>query len=164
MPVMLPRSVVVMKGGVTALVSSIDLERISAFKWRPLKESSSGEERIYAYREDDGCLISMHQEILGLLPGLIVDHINGNTLDNTRENLRYVTPSQNAQNRRKRDGTTSDFKGVTVVPAKYRARIRLEDGIKNLGDYDDEETAARMYDLAAIKYFGRHAKLNFPRK
>ena len=104
----------------------------------------------------------LHQEIIKRmlnlqqedLKGLQVDHINGNPLDNRRENLRLVTPQQNQWNRGPQINNTSGYKGVywSERDQKWRAlgrEICEQTGKykrKNLGDYDDKEEAARALD------------------
>jgi len=94
-----------------------------------------------------------------------VDHINGDTLDNRRANLREATPSQNAQNRRRRADSRHTFKGVgrSVVPhLPWLAAITVAGKARHLGVFETEIEAARAYYLAAAELFGEFARLNFP--
>ena len=96
---------------------------------------------------------------------LIIDHINGDGLDNRSANLRVATYSQNSQNRRKsRKGCGSKYKGVWLDKRtrRWRAQICFEGTKKHLGYYDDEAGAGRAYDRAAVRYHEEFAKLNFP--
>jgi hypothetical protein len=99
-------------------------------------------------------------------PAKHVDHINTyviNTLDNRRQNLRIVTPRQNAMNQRKRKGTSSKYIGVCwdKINEKWRASIKI--GVtQHLGSFDDEIEAGKARDKATKKHFGKHGKLNFP--
>lgn len=88
----------------------------------------------------------------------IPDHINGSTLDCTRENLRHATHKQNMRNRA--GWSKSGFKGVYSRNGKWEAYILK----KYLGTFDAPELAAIAYDEAAIKQFGEFARLNFPNK
>ena len=94
------------------------------------------------------------------------DHINGNRLDNRRENLRIVTRDHNARNRFVRNGKLGDvkFKGVYANKnaSTYTARIRKGEISHYLGSFRTQEEAAMAYDAAAIEIFGEHAKINFP--
>jgi hypothetical protein len=97
----------------------------------------------------------------------MVDHINGNTLDNRRENLRLADHVANAANSEKithRGGkrTTSRFKGVRLRndTKKWEAYITYHQKRINLGCYATELEAARAYDGAAKTFFGDFAKTN----
>lgn len=97
--------------------------------------------------------------------GRIVDHINGDPLDNRRSNLRLCSGRENAFNARKKRRGRSRFKGVHwhAARAKWNAMIR-GGTTRHLGLFDSEEDAARAYDDAARKLHGRFACVNFPRK
>ena len=89
----------------------------------------------------------------------MVDHINHDTLDNRKCNLRAVTASQNQQNRKPYKNRTSRYKGVCWVKDhnKWKANIRAEDRNIHLGYYFNEEDAHIAYELAAEEYFGEFA-------
>lgn len=100
-----------------------------------------------------------------LIPNAEVDHKNHNGLDNRRSNLRSATGSQNAANRRRRlRKFSSRHKGVHRHYSKFRAAVTVNGKTKYLGVYASEKAAARAYDDAARKHFGRFAALNFPRR
>jgi hypothetical protein len=145
--------------GSEALVSDEDYERFRVFRWHRQKTGR----RRYVYRSEGGHTVYMHREIV--VGFREVDHINGNELDNQRENLRGSTRSQNGANLRKwaTRRTSSRFKGVTRRNGKYMAQIAVQGKNIYLGLYPLEEQAARAYDNAAIRHFGRFANLNFPR-
>lgn len=91
---------------------------------------------------------------------VFVDHINHNTLDNTRSNIRLSDSKNNQYNTKKKDGCSSKYKGVTFENNKWRARIR-ENGKKlHLGCFDSEEAAAQAYNEAALKIAREHALIN----
>lgn len=97
----------------------------------------------------------------------MVDHINGDTLDNRRANLREATPSQNAANRKRRSDSNSLFKGIqrSLVPhAPWLASITVRGEFHYLGVFETQRAAARAYDSAARDYFGEYARVNFPKK
>jgi len=104
----------------------------------------------------------MHRLLLGTLPGLEPDHINGDGCDNRRCNLRFCTHSQNIMNKRKRLGCSSIYKGVSWRKArrKWAAYIRVDGRLKHLGYFGDESEAARAYDKEARKHFKEFAKPN----
>jgi hypothetical protein len=108
-------------------------------------------------------LIHMHRVVLGLEPTdpKRGDHINGNTLDNRRSNLRVATPSQNSMNRRNRATNTTGYKGVSLEAKNglYRARIGINGSVRFLG-YRATAKAAyeELYVPAARELFGEFAK------
>lgn len=107
--------------------------------------------------------IYLHQLVLGKQQGEEVDHINGDRLDNTRANLRYVTHANNARNTAKREGTSSRFKGVVWRKDKgcWTAQIAVGGRQRHLGYFRGEEAAARAYDEAALEMHGEYARTNF---
>jgi len=111
-------------------------------------------------------LISMHREIMKAPAGVLVDHQNGDALDNRRENLRLATPSQNSYNRQKTKtkSSSSKYRGVTYFArtGKWVARIKYQGKCRWLGYFDKEEEAGRAYDEAAKKHYGEFARPNFP--
>lgn len=107
--------------------------------------------------------LTLHRAVLGndIPSGAVIDHINGDTLDNRRSNLRVCSQAQNMLNRVKHTAGGSRYKGVAKRKSgRYRADIRLGGVRKYLGDYDDEESAARAYNAAAKELFGEFARLN----
>lgn len=92
----------------------------------------------------------------------LVDHVNGDGLDNRRENLRAATPLQNVGNLFS-PLNTSGFKGVgRYRNGRWRAYISRDRRHVHLGYFDTPEEAARAYDAAASEHFGEFARLNFP--
>jgi hypothetical protein len=153
------------------MVDDEDFEWLSQWKWHPHQGSS----QIYARRCQQTNWVSrkvtMHAEILKPGPGLVVDHIDGNALNNQRSNLRVCTNAENQRNRHKqrtRDGrkTTSSFKGVSwhkasSVKRPFVAQITVGNRTLHLGSFASELEAAIAYDVAATKHFGEFAKTNY---
>lgn len=102
----------------------------------------------------------LHRHIVQPPEGFVVDHRNGNTLDNRRENLRIVTTYQNNSNTESKG--VIGLRGVTMAGRRYRARIMTPTSRKSLGCFATEEEAGAAYDAAARGIFGEFAWLNFP--
>jgi len=102
----------------------------------------------------------MHRFILEAPEDTFVDHINGDTLDNRRENLRLCSPQSNTYNRRPNQGQR--FKGVHKLKSGtgYQAYISFQRKRMHLGTFATAEDAARAYNRAAIELFGDFAHLN----
>lgn len=101
---------------------------------------------------------TMHRKLTNAKKGDIVDHINHNKLDNRKCNLRIVTRSQNNQNRRKKEGTTSQYVGVFYD--RNRKIFSAYSMSTNLGSYTNEEDAGRAHDIFAFHALGKGAKTN----
>lgn len=110
----------------------------------------------------NGKKTSLHRLLMGEPKGKVVDHIDGNALNNKRSNLRICTHKQNMRNKKKTNkGSSSQYKGVTFhkKSQKWRANITIKK-VKYLGQFDSEVQAAKKYNEAAIKYYGEFARLN----
>lgn len=105
----------------------------------------------------------MHRVILAAPDGVLVDHQDGDGLNNRRENIRLATDAQNSSNRHLPIGT-SKFLGVcwNKKSSKWQASIKKHDRSTYLGMFEKEEDAARAYDAAATRIHGEFACLNFP--
>jgi len=104
----------------------------------------------------------MHRFIVGCAEGLQVDHIDGNGLNNLRENLRICSNNQNQYNQRPRTNGSSRFKGVSWHKNEkvWQATIKFNGRQTWLGQFNSEERAAMAYNEAARRMFGEFALLN----
>jgi hypothetical protein len=145
--------------GMITIVDDDDFELVSSYKW--CIKNSSG--LLYAHRALKGVDISLHRWLIDAPVGMDVDHINGNTLDNRRSNLRLCTRAENIRNSRKHmiAGVTSIYKGVRKCKHKWQALIVINRKTIIIGSkFVNEEDAAAAYNEAAIKYHGEYARLN----
>ena len=89
----------------------------------------------------------------GEMPSKMIDHINGNPLDNRIVNLREATNYENSQNIYKpQTNNTSGFLGVTLKKNKWRAKITVKGKMLSLGYYTSPEDAHKAYLEAKRKY------------
>lgn len=102
----------------------------------------------------------MHRLLLDAGPDDIVDHIDGNPLNNTRANLRLVTRNQNQWNR-KTQANASGYKGVAwhKRKGKYYARIQANGHRYFLGYFETAQEASQAYARAAKQAFGSYAPI-----
>lgn len=152
--------------GYVAVVDDEDFDRVSRFRWHAVPhQRSDGTELVYAKREgrkgEPRKNVFMHHEVLGSFDRH--DHRDGNGLNNQKDNLRPASYNENNCNTRKRGGTSSRFRGVSLFSAhRWSASIQFGTHRKWLGLYDSEESAALAYDREARKLHGEFARLNFP--
>lgn len=145
-----------------ALVDDEDFEWLNQWKWCAM---SNGTERFAAGRNPGRKRPTelMHRKIMGVKGRWpLVDHINGNPLDNRRKNLRICNQSQNMRNRDAPKSNTSGYKGVYLHKQSglWHARITLNYKNTSLGYYRTAVEAAVAYNEGAIKYHKDFAKLN----
>lgn len=105
----------------------------------------------------------LHRVLMDAKTGQIIDHRNGDKLDNRRCNLRFATAIENRRNRKGVSAKTK-YKGIFEVrPGIWRATLTIASKPIYLGEYDSEENAARAYDHEALIRHGEFARLNFPK-
>lgn len=149
--------------GKVALIDEADAERVLSRRW---SATWSGD-RWYAQTRIGQRPVRMHRFLMDAQPGEVIDHRNGNGLDNRRvANLRRATQQQNLFNIGKSGGGTSRFKGVCWDKARNKWLAQIRSGGKSirLGRFENEAEAAQAYDDAARLYHGEFARLNFPRE
>lgn len=139
-----------------ALIDTEDIPLVEGYKWHI---TSEGYVKTASKRNDTHF---MHHLIIGKPnKGYETDHINADPLDNRKSNLRVVTRSQNEHNTRSKQGSSSQYKGVSLVRAnRWKATIRMA-GVKSRAKYFASEIeAAQQYNAWAEELFGVHARLN----
>jgi hypothetical protein len=142
--------------GKYAIVDAADFEELNKYKWHALEVADG----FYAARHKDGKTVLMHREIMQPPPGMVVDHVDGNRANNSRENLRVCTQRQNVCNRGPH--SKSGFKGVTPHRDKWAAKLGYKGETYRAGVFDDPVEAARARDQLAIEVVGEYAWLNRP--
>lgn len=146
--------------GYEAIIDAADVSLVERWNWAARVKPNA----VYAFRTSQRngkkSDIKLHRFILSAPADLDVDHINGNGLDNRRENIRLATPSENMRNRGPNCRNTSGFKGVSFhkLTAKWESRIWSEGKQVVLGYFDTPELAHDAYVEAARRYHGAFAK------
>lgn len=148
--------------GFKVLVDDDDYEYLQFYKWRAhviYYKGNRNKFKVYAQTRRNYQSISLHRLITKCPKGLLVDHIDGNTLNNQKSNLRICTYSQNLQNQ---VSCVKRYKGTDYKPKdkRFNATIRVNKKNISLGYYKAEETAAYAYNVAALYYFKEFANLN----
>lgn len=135
-------------------VSDEDYHKVKSIKW----SISSG-----GYVVGGNPQKKLHRVITNCPVGMEVDHIDGNRLNNRRENLRICTRAQNAKNKKfYAKYSTTGFKGVVWRPEmkKYMVSIRHNGPKKHIGYFNDLIEAALAYNKVALELHGEFARLN----
>ncbi len=154
--------------GQITLVDDEDYDYLTQWKWCALYNTSTktyyvvrnqthGEYESYDTRK----MFLMHRVILQVDNSYQVDHVNHNTLDNRKENLRLATISENLRNRNKPKNNKSGYKGVSWKSRDkvWAAQIKIGGKSIYLGSYTTPEDAYDAYKKAAIELHGEFAKL-----
>jgi hypothetical protein len=149
-------------------VDAEDYEWLSQYRWHARFHKRS--DTIYAtracYRREKGKvrrqIVSMHREIMKPPEGMVIDHINGNGINNRRCNMRTCTQAQNVQNRRACPHSKSQYIGVYRKGNKWWAAVAHKGKQHRVGTFADEVEAAKARDRKAVELFGEFARLNFP--
>jgi hypothetical protein len=139
-----PRTIPLANNKGVAIVDDADYDRLNARRWcnnghgyavRTQRDSDGHARRIY-----------LHHEVLGVPSPDVIDHINGNKLDNRRANLRVVTPSENLQNvRHPSRNNKSGFLGVSKDGRRWRAQLRVNKRQVHVGLFGTPEEAHQAY-------------------
>jgi hypothetical protein len=153
----MPKEIPLTRGKV-ALVDDADFDWLNQWKWCA---TAGG----YAMRRINitraiGEYIYMHRLIAGASEGVYADHINHDTFDNRRCNLRIATPGESVRNTRARKNKLSVFKGVVAGANHWAARIQVDGVYIHIGYFLTQRDAARAYNEAAIQLHGEFAVLN----
>lgn len=154
---------VLIKHGYVALVDDADYERVALHKWRPYFNSAGA---AYAGTVLPGQVyISMHRMLTDAPAGMVVDHVNGNPLDNRRENLRVCTREQNLWNQRRKVGA-NEHRGVyRVANGKFEVKLQANGKRHNAGRFESYAEACEAAQRLAAQIYGEFScDLTKPRK
>lgn len=143
-----------------AIVDDEDFEKLSEYKWYYSHGYAKRDSKINGKKTR----IYMHRLIMKDPSGFMIDHIDGNKLNNTKLNLRKCNNMENVRSQRKNiiRGKTSIYKGVYFDKNRklFSSSITVNRKVINLGRFTNEIDAAKEYNKAALKYFGEFAVLN----
>ena len=150
-----------------AKVDPADYKRLRKYQWFATKGTNCFYTRGCVANSKTGKekLVYIHQMIIEVPEGMVVDHINHDGMDNRSANLRAATRAQNTRNRKKfAKSSGSKYKGIYFrkKTRKWEVLITFEKKKIHLGTFPNEIEAAKAYDRAAVKYHGEFACLNFP--
>lgn len=150
--------------GKVAIVDDEDYNYLNQWKWLAIKQKN---DKFYVARNipvsnKKQSKIWMHRFIMNPEKGMVIDHLDGNPLNNQKNNLRICTHAENMRNSNIPKNNTSGFKGVSFVKKHntYESSIRINNIKIYLGYYIDPIEAARAYNAAALKYHGEFAHIN----
>lgn len=148
-----------LKNGYVAVIDLDDVETVSRYGW--VLDDSKPNWYVHTCTGKERKTLRLHRLIMTPPPGKVVDHIDGNGLNNRRSNLRICSPKHNSANSRKGKRNSSAYKGVhRRENGRWRAAIRVDGKLINIGTFNNELDAANAYNEYATKYFGEFACLN----
>lgn len=146
--------------GYKILIDEEDYEKVTSVSWG-INKCHLKYGRVYFYHGGKSTIF-LHRHIMGMKykDGYCVDHINGNTLDNRKCNLRKCTRQQNLYNKKKQTNCKSGYKGVIKVSkGRWRSVIGINKKIIYLGSFKSPEEAHAAYCEASKKYHGEFGRI-----
>ena len=140
-------------------VDDEDYDFLKKWKWS-VNDNKRNKYAVRYLKKNNGIeTLSMHRVIMGVKnQNLVVDHIDGNGLNNKRNNLRICTFYENRCNKKKPITNTSGYKGVHFkkINQKWCAQITVRGVIRHLGYFKTAKEAHEAYCRAGEKYFGMY--------
>lgn len=151
-----------------AIISECD-SKLSNYQWYlskdgyPITYNTPNNKIHYKYgKKMHKLVIKLHGFNIGKSNNLVIDHINRNKLDNRIENLRICTAKENSYNKSKIKNTQYNYKGVKKnKDLSWSAIISKDKKVYTINNIDNEEDAAKIYDMMAEELFGIFASKNF---
>lgn len=139
--------------GATALIDAHHRSLAAGYRWR---SDANG----YVACKVGKVLIYLHRLLLGALPGSVVDHRNGDRLDNRESNLRICTHAENMRNRKVSKSNKLGIKGVwfDASRGRYRSELRAAGSRFSLGSFSTAAEAHAAYVTAAKLHHGEFAR------
>lgn len=145
----------------TILIDDEDLPLVRSIdKWNIIRQTRDGYTNTYFRNRKDGKYIYLHRLILGVDSSLYVDHINGNTLDNRKNNLRPVTRAQNQMNKRTSITHPTGHRGVVKshTSEKYNIRVSADGVLWAAYGFDTIDAAIAARDRLARHIHGEYSR------
>ncbi len=139
------------------MVDDEDFEYLSKYKWTYHHKNYAIR---YDYSNSQKKFLLMHRVIMKAKKGQIVDHKDGNGLNNSKDNLRFCTSSGNMQNSKLAVNNTSGYKGVFGKENSWRASVGKNGKRYWLGTFKNKIDAVKAYNLKAKELHGEFARLN----
>ncbi|MBO9380060.1 hypothetical protein GG804_25150 [Sphingomonas histidinilytica] len=150
---------ITLPSGAVCLIDSDDVPFVRSLTLT-LRQRRDGKRVVYCSSSNG--FESLHRRLIGVADGIVVDHRNGDTLDNRRANLRACSIAQNNRNTALSRRSRTGFKGVLPRRGAFRAYGTVQGKHHHIGMFSTAEDAARAYDAFARQCFGEFACLNFP--
>lgn len=145
-----------------------DLEKVSEIEyrwhaaWDKFMQSHYARATIYTGMDENGKSKSksllLHRYIMDVSKDQVIDHINHNTLDNRKNNLRLTTISKNSRHREGvNKNNTTGYRNVcySKTENKYIVQLQIDSKNTRLGVFDDVHEAGEFAKTMREKYYGK---------
>ena len=156
--------------GYDVMLDDEDLEKVEGHNWH-IDTGSFRRGKVYFFYMDYKRIamynyvnkrVSLHRTLMNAPKGLVIDHIDGNTLNCQKSNMRICTQAENNKNMKKPWFNTSGYKGVSWHKGhkRWRADISIDNHQKSLGEYDTPEEAYKIYCEAKKNLHGKYVRFD----
>ena len=145
----IPVSMYGVKASKKVLVDDEDYDSVAQFRWYETRGGYACSNSSPIYR--------IHRYILNAKKGEVIDHINGNKLDNRKENLRFCSRAENCRNRRKSpDGRSLEDRGAYYMARlnQWQSSIHVDGRLEYIGLFASKEDANNAYKKASLEHYG----------